>query len=110
MKSSSPSSGYGEAFLPNPEDKKKSKGFFSGGKDKEDSFPEGFGMRPDGVRGRWWHEAIRAIADIGSGDSGPGLDKLNFAVVRVGEIYGEGYCDQSQVLGRLVVGHIYQNK
>jgi hypothetical protein len=109
MKSSAPSSGYGEAFLPNPEDKKKTKGFFSGGKDKDYSFSEGFGMRPDGVRGRWWHEAVRTIGDIGSGQS-KGMERLNFAVVRVGEIYGEGYCDQSQVLGRLVVGHIYQHK
>ncbi|KAJ9100501.1 hypothetical protein QFC21_003540 [Naganishia friedmannii] len=109
MNSSSPSSGYGEAFLPNPDYKKKSKGFFSGGKDKEESFSEGFGMRPDGIRGRWWHEAVRAIGAIGSGDSEEGSERLSFAVVRVGEIYGEGYCDKSQVLGRLVVGHIYQN-
>ncbi|KAJ9108250.1 hypothetical protein QFC19_002498 [Naganishia cerealis] len=107
MRSSSPSTGYGEAFLPNPEDKKKSKGFFGGGRDKEESYSEGFGMRPDGVRGRWWHEAVRAIGDIASQGSEVN-ERLNFAVVRVGEIYGEGYCDQSQVLGRLVVGHIYQ--
>lgn len=107
MKSSSPSTGYGEAFLPNSEDKKRSKGFFGGGKDKDDAYVEGFGMRPDGVRGRWWHEVVRAIGAIGA-DGEDGNDRLNFAAIRVGEIYGEGYCDQSQVLGRLVVGHIYQ--
>lgn len=107
MKSSSPSNGYGEAFLQSSVDKKKSKGFFGGGKDKDDSYGEGLGMRPDGVRGRWWHEVVRAIGAIGE-DSEVGRGHLNFAAIRVGEIYGEGYCDQSQVLGRLVVGHIYQ--
>jgi hypothetical protein len=107
MKSSSPATGYGEAFLPTTEDKRKSKGFFGSGKDKDDSYGEGLGMRPDGVRGRWWHEVVRAIGVIGEG-SEEGKDRLKFAVIRCGEIYGEGYCDQSQVLGRLVVGHIYQ--
>jgi hypothetical protein len=87
MKSSS--TGYTETFV--SEDKKK-KGFFGGNE------TEG-GMRPDGVRGRWWHEAVRAVG---------AEENLNLAVIRVGEIYGAGYCDQSQVLGRLVVGHIYQ--
>lgn len=85
MKSSS--TGYAETFG----DDKKKKGFF--GNDGEG------GMRPDGVRGRWWHEVVRAIG---------AEEALPLVVLRVGEIYGEGYCDQSQVLGRLVVGHIYQ--
>lgn len=35
--------------------------------------------RPDEVRGRWWHEAVRAIGEV------PGLDLV---VLRVREVYG----------------------
>lgn len=56
-------------------------------------------MRPDGVRGRWWHEALRAVA---------GVKGLNAAVVRCAEIYGVDYTEGS-VLARLVIGDIYRH-
>lgn len=54
-------------------------------------------LKPDGVRGRWWHETLRGIAQI------PGL---NFGVVRSAAWYGPGVWD-TEVVPRLVVGHVY---
>lgn len=56
-------------------------------------------MRSDGVRGRWWHEAIRGLAAVKG---------LNAAVVRCAEIYGKDYTEGS-VLARLVIGDIYRH-
>lgn len=54
-------------------------------------------LKPDGVRGRWWHEALRGIAK---------LPNLNFGVVRCAAWYGPGRWD-AEVIPRLVVGHVY---
>ncbi len=63
-------------------------------------------LRPDGLRGKWWHESIRGIGDIGSEGEG-GEKPLNLAVVRIGEGYGKGLI-QGDVLARLIIGHVYQ--
>lgn len=56
-------------------------------------------MRPDGARGRWLHECVRALGR---------LDGLNLVVLRTGEVYGPGYAEGS-VLARLVIGHVYKH-
>ncbi|KAL1410887.1 hypothetical protein Q8F55_001830 [Vanrija albida] len=58
---------------------------------------EGDKLKPDGVRGRWWHETLRGIAQI---------PDLNFGVVRSAAWYGPGAWD-TEVVPRLVVGHVY---
>ncbi|BEI87009.1 hypothetical protein CcaverHIS002_0703550 [Cutaneotrichosporon cavernicola] len=58
---------------------------------------EGDKLKPDGVRGRWWHEALRGIAK---------LPNLNSGVVRCAAWYGPGRWD-AEVIPRLVVGHVY---
>lgn len=54
-------------------------------------------LKPDGVRGRWWHEVLRGIAK---------LPNLNFGIVRCAAWYGPGRWD-AEVIPRLVVGHVY---
>ncbi|WVQ97048.1 hypothetical protein IAU59_004158 [Kwoniella sp. CBS 9459] len=55
-------------------------------------------LKPDGARGRWWHEALRGIGKI------PGL---NFGVIRCGAWYGRGSYD-GEIIPRVVVGHVYK--
>ncbi|WVF70673.1 hypothetical protein IAT40_005466 [Kwoniella sp. CBS 6097] len=55
-------------------------------------------LKPDGARGRWWHEALRGIGKI------PGL---NFGVIRCGAWYGRGTYD-GEIIPRVVVGHVYK--
>lgn len=86
--SNSVTGGYTERFV---EAKKEKKGGMFRSKDKGS---EGLGPKPDGVRGRWWHEGVRAQAAV------PGL---NFVAIRAGEIYGEAF-GEGQVLARLVIG------
>lgn len=54
-------------------------------------------LKPDGVRGRWWHETLRALATVG---------ELPTAVVQCAAWYGPGAWD-SEVVPRLVAGHCY---
>lgn len=54
-------------------------------------------LKPDGIRGRWWHETLRGIAK---------LDALNFGIVRCAAFYGSGAWDV-QICPRLVCGHVY---
>ncbi|KAL7423755.1 hypothetical protein Q5752_001338 [Cryptotrichosporon argae] len=54
-------------------------------------------LRPDGVRGRWWHEALRGLG---------ALDSLNAAAVRSAAWYGRGTWE-GEVVPRLVAGHVY---
>ncbi|EKD00112.1 hypothetical protein A1Q2_05575 [Trichosporon asahii var. asahii CBS 8904] len=55
-------------------------------------------LKPDGNRGRWWHEALRGIAAI------PGL---NTGIIRCAAWYGPGTWD-FEVVPRLVAGHVYK--
>ncbi|ORY20511.1 hypothetical protein BCR39DRAFT_562919 [Naematelia encephala] len=55
-------------------------------------------LRPDGIRGRWWHETLRALGTVHG---------LNVAVIRCAAWYGYGTWE-GQVLPRVVVGHVYQ--
>lgn len=57
-------------------------------------------LKPDGVRGRWWHETLRGIAAVAAAED------LNFGIVRCAAWYGPGTWD-SEVVPRLVVGHVY---
>jgi hypothetical protein len=54
-------------------------------------------LRPDGVRGRWWHEVLRGLGD---------LKGLNTGVIRCGALYGPGTWE-GEVIPRVVIGHIY---
>lgn len=58
-------------------------------------------LRPDGVRGRWWHETVRGLGVIRE-DEG-----LNVGVVRAGAWYGPGGWG-GEVMPRVVAGHVYQ--
>ncbi|WWD18123.1 hypothetical protein CI109_102572 [Kwoniella shandongensis] len=55
-------------------------------------------LKPDGIRGKWWHETLRGIGR---------LEGLNFGVIRCGAWYGRGTWD-GETLPRVVVGHVYQ--
>lgn len=55
-------------------------------------------LKPDGNRGRWWHEALRGIAAT------PGL---NTGIIRCAAWYGPGTWD-FEVVPRLVAGHVYK--
>lgn len=55
-------------------------------------------LRPDGTRGRWWHEVLRGLAKV---------EGLNTGVVRCGAWYGPGTWE-GEVIPRLVAGQIYQ--
>ncbi|ORX35462.1 hypothetical protein BD324DRAFT_632946 [Kockovaella imperatae] len=56
-------------------------------------------LRPDGVRGRWWHETLRGIGKV---------QGLNTGVIRSGAFYGPGIWEET-VVPRLVVGHVYKS-
>ena len=56
-------------------------------------------LRPDGVRGRWWHEALRGLGSV---------EALNTGVVRCGAWYGRGTWE-GEVVPRLVVGQVYRS-
>jgi len=62
---------------------------------------EGTDLKPDGHRGRWWHESLRGIGALQK-------DGLNFGVIRCGALYGPGVSD-GEVVARLVVGHVYKH-
>jgi hypothetical protein len=54
-------------------------------------------LRPDGVRGRWWHETLRGLTKV---------QGLNIVILRCAAWYGRGTWD-GEVITRLVVGHVY---
>ena len=84
--------GYNERFAElSDKAKKEKKGGLFRSKEKGS---DGLGPKPDDVRGRWWHESVRAQAVV---------PNLRYAVVRAAEIYGEAYME-GQVLARLVIG------
>ncbi|RXK42562.1 hypothetical protein M231_00116 [Tremella mesenterica] len=56
-------------------------------------------LKPDGDRGRWWHETVRGIGR---------LSNLNFGVIRSGAMYGRGTWE-GEVTARLVIGHVYKS-
>jgi hypothetical protein len=56
-------------------------------------------LRPDGIRGRWWHETLRGLAKI---------TNLNTGVIRCGAWYGRGTWE-GEVVPRLVVGQVYKH-
>ena len=56
-------------------------------------------LRPDGVRGRWWHETLRGLGKLQE-------KGLNLGVIRCGAAYGRGGWE-GEVVARLVVGHVY---
>ena len=60
--------------------------------------PETAEIRPDGVRGRWWHEVLRGLGS---------LKDLNSGVIRCGALYGPGTWE-GEVIPRVVIGQIYQ--
>jgi hypothetical protein len=62
---------------------------------------EGSDLKPDGHRGRWWHETLRGIGALQR-------EGLKFGVIRCGAPYGPGVSD-GEVVARLVVGHVYKH-
>ena len=62
---------------------------------------EGADLKPDGHRGRWWHETLRGIGVLQK-------EGLKFGVIRCGAPYGPGVSD-GEVVARLVVGHVYKH-
>lgn len=86
---SSLSGGHNETFLESSV-KQEKKGFFK----SKDKSTDGLIPKPDDVRGRWWHEVVRAQAAI---------PNLKYVVLRCGELYGEGFME-GQILARLVIG------
>ena len=68
-------------------------------------------MRPDGARGRWWHETLRGLAQLRDGPVGDGAVKgngaLNVGAVQAAAWYGPGSWG-GEVAPRVVVGHVYQ--
>lgn len=68
---------------------------------KSTPHPESADLKPDGARGRWWHETLRGLGRLQDKES------LNLGVIRCGAGYGEGWWD-GEVMARLVVGHVYQ--
>jgi hypothetical protein len=96
MKSTSPSTGYTEAFTSQVRLESlrgRSQLFRS---DDHDA------VKPDGVRGKWWHECVRGLAAVQTSGEG-----LNLVVLRVGEAYGPGYAS-GNMLARMVIGHTYK--
>lgn len=94
MKSSIPSSGHKESSTVSHSNSNSHSRLRSGG-----GSDDKYGMKPDGIRGKWWNEVIRSIGD---------LKGLNLVVLRIGEAYGCGYTGGT-VLARLVIGSIYQD-
>jgi hypothetical protein len=63
-------------------------------------------LRPDGARGRWWHEVLRGLGRVASAENeGLGLG-LNVGVIRCGAWYGRGTWE-GEVIPRVVAGHVY---
>jgi hypothetical protein len=60
---------------------------------------EGADLKPDGARGRWWHETLRGLGKLQ--ETG-----LNLGVIRCAAAYGPGGWG-GEVVARLVVGHVY---
>nr|ODN93321.1 hypothetical protein L203_00592 [Cryptococcus depauperatus CBS 7841] len=58
-------------------------------------------LRPDGIRGRWWHEVLRGLGRLANNNL------LNVGVIRCGAWYGRGTWD-GEVIPRVVAGHVYQ--
>ncbi|WVQ85476.1 hypothetical protein IAT38_007641 [Cryptococcus sp. DSM 104549] len=58
-------------------------------------------LRPDGVRGRWWHETLRGLGRLAK------TKGLKVGVIRCGAWYGRGTWD-GEVIPRVVAGHVYQ--
>jgi hypothetical protein len=90
--SNSVSGGYTERFAELSDKAKKDKkgGLFR----SKDKGSDGLGPKPDDVRGRWWHESVRAQAAV---------PNLNYCALRVAAVYGESFMD-GEVLARLVIG------
>lgn len=57
-------------------------------------------LKPDGVRGRWWHETLRGLGALRE-------KGLNVGVIRAGAWYGPGMWG-GEVVPRLVAGQVYQ--
>ncbi|GFZ43262.1 hypothetical protein JCM24511_00981 [Saitozyma sp. JCM 24511] len=57
-------------------------------------------LRPDGARGRWWHEVLRGLGRVASAEG------LNVGVIRCGAWYGRGTWE-GEVIPRVVAGHVY---
>lgn len=57
-------------------------------------------LKPDGVRGRWWHETLRGLGKLEE-------KGLHLGVTRCAAGYGGGWWE-GEVVARLVVGHVYQ--
>ncbi|WRT65894.1 uncharacterized protein IL334_002845 [Kwoniella shivajii] len=55
-------------------------------------------LRPDSVRGRWWHETLRGLGKL----------DLNFGVIRSAAWYGRGSYE-GEVVPKLVIGHVYKH-
>jgi len=73
-------------------------GFYDGASDplhKEDEV-----LEPDGVRGMWWHETLRALA---------GIPNLPLVIIRAGIPYGP-YCSYGVVTQRILIGEVYRYK
>lgn len=68
-------------------------------------------LRPDGARGRWWHETLRGLGRMRSGPSGGGSKEegvgLNVGAVRAAAWYGPGSWG-GEVTPRIVAGHVYK--
>ena len=60
-------------------------------------------MKPDGHRGRWWHETLRGMGALQKTNPG-----FKFGVIRCGAAYGPGVGD-GEVVARLVIGHVYSH-
>jgi len=73
-------------------------GFYDGVSDhlhKEDEV-----LDPDGVRGTWWHETLRALA---------GIPNLPLVIIRAGIPYGP-YCAYGALTQRILIGEVYRYK
>jgi hypothetical protein len=62
---------------------------------------ESAGLRPDGIRGRWWHETLRGLGALREREG------LNVGVIRAGAWYGPGMWG-GEVIPRVVAGHVYE--
>lgn len=58
-------------------------------------------LKPEGPRGRWWHETLRGMAKLQ-------YKGLKLGVIRCAAPYGPGGWD-GEVVARLVVGHVYKH-
>ncbi|TYJ55907.1 hypothetical protein B9479_003430 [Cryptococcus floricola] len=64
-------------------------------------------LKPDGVRGVWWHEVLRGLGRLAKKEANGELGGLKVGVVRCGAWYGRGTWD-GEVVPRVVAGHVYQ--